>query len=263
MGTSFYKHFVLTGLGDLFNYEDRAGIFEMTMRTLNTIGELTEQILAHRNSIPESRSLLVGLSGIDGSGKGYVAGQIEAHLAQYGLAAAIVNVDGWLNLPERRFSNEAPAENFYENAIRFDEFFSQLVLPLRDRRSIHLVADLTEERAASFRKHIYDFKDVGVVVVEGIFLFKPQYREFFDLAIWLDCSFPTALARAIGRAQEGLSVAKTIAAYEAIYFPAQRIHLAQDRPREGADLILENDRALVRHHSSRLAHNYPRIVTLH
>ena len=49
------------------------------------------------------------------------------------------------------------------------------------------------------------------------------------------------LARAIDRAQEGLSAAKTIAAYETIYFPAQRIHLNRDNPRENADLVFEND----------------------
>jgi uridine kinase len=61
------------------------------------------------------------------------------------------------------------------------------------------------------------------------------------LTIWIDCSFPTALARAIDREQEGLSPANTIAAYDTIYFPAQKIHLAQDKPRENADLIFEND----------------------
>jgi len=208
---------------------------------VKSIDELIQRILACRAGIPESRSLLVGLSGIDGSGKGYVAGQIEAHLGQYGVPAAILNVDGWLNLPGKRFSSSAPAEHFYEQAIRFEEFFSQLVIPLRDRRCVHLVADFAEETASQFRKHTYDFKDVGVVVVEGIFLFKPQYRQFFDLAIWTECSFHTALARAIDRAQEGLSRAKTIAVYETVYFPAQQIHLAQDKPRENADLIFEND----------------------
>ena len=211
------------------------------MTNVKSIDELIQRILACRAGIPESRSLLVGLSGIDGSGKGYLAGQIEAHLGQYGVPAAIVNVDGWLNLPEERFSSSAPAEHFYEHAIRFEEFFSQLVIPLRERRRVHLVADFAEETVNHFRKHTYDFKDVGVVVVEGIFLFKPQYRQFFDLAIWTECSFPTALARAIDRAQEGLSRAKTIAAYETIYFPAQKIHLVQDKPRESADLIFEND----------------------
>jgi len=187
--------------------------------------------------------LLVGISGIDGCGKGYLATQLQAHLALRGVIPAILNVDGWLNLPQKRFDQNAPAVNFYENAIRLDQFFRQLVLPLRDGRSVHLVADFVEETASDYRKHIYDYRDVSVILVEGIFLFKPEYRKYFDLAIWIDCSFPTAVARAVDRAQEGLSPANTIAAYETIYFPAQKIHLAQDKPRENADLIFENDKS--------------------
>ena len=205
------------------------------------IDTVIRKILERRASVPDTRSLLVGVSGIDGCGKGYLAGQFLAHLGFHGVTPAIVNVDGWLNLPEKRFDQTAPAENFYENAIRFDDFFKQLVIPLRDRRSVHLVADFVEETASHYRKHTYDFKDVSVVLVEGIFLFKPQYRNYFDLTIWIDCSFSIALARAINRAQEGLSPANTIAAYDTIYFPAQRIHLAQDQPREHADLIFENN----------------------
>ena len=208
---------------------------------MSSIEEIVRRILDRRAAVTDTRSLLVGVSGIDGCGKGYLAGQLEARLALYAVTAATLNVDGWLNLPEKRFDQRAPAENFYENAIRLGEFFTQLVVPLRDRRSVHLVADFVEETASQYRKHTYDFKDVSVVLVEGIFLFKPQYRDYFDLTIWIDCSFPTALARAIDRAQEGLSPVNTIAAYETIYFPAQRIHLAQDKPRENADLIFEND----------------------
>jgi uridine kinase len=208
---------------------------------MSSLDEVVRKIIERRANTPESRSLLVGVSGIDGCGKGYLAMQLQAHLALHGVIPTILNVDGWLNLPHKRFNKDALAVNFYKNAIRLDQFFSQLVLPLRDRRSVHLVADFVEETASDYRKHSYDYKDVSVVLVEGIFLFKPQYRKYFDLAIWVDCSFPTALARAIDRAQEGLSPANTIAAYETIYFPAQRIHLAQDKPRENADLIFENE----------------------
>ena len=208
---------------------------------MSNIDEVVRKILERRANIPNTRSLLVGVSGIDGCGKGYLATQLQAHLALHGVIPTILNVDGWLNLPHKRFDQTAPAVNFYENAIRLDQFFSQLVVPLRDRRSIRLEADFVEETASAYCKHTYDYKDVSVVLVEGIFLFKPQYREYFDLAIWIDCSFPTALARAIDRAQEGLSPVNTIAAYDTIYFPAQRIHLAQDKPRENADLIFEND----------------------
>jgi uridine kinase len=208
---------------------------------MRDLDEVTRQIVKRRATVPETRCVVVGVSGIDGCGKGYIASQLEARLALHGVTPAILNVDGWLNLPERRFNQSDPAENFYQNAIRFDQFFMDLIMPLRERRSIHLIADFTEETASQYRKHTYNFTAVSVIVVEGIFLFKRQYRTHFDLAIWIDCSFPTALARAIDRAQEGLSPAKTIAAYETIYFPAQRIHLSRDNPRENADLIFEND----------------------
>ena len=205
------------------------------------IDEVTRKIIERRAAVPDSRSLLVGVSGIDGCGKGYLSAQLQAHLALHGVFPAILNVDGWLNLPEKRFDQRAPAENFYQNAIRFEEFFTQLVLPLRDRRSVHLEADFVEEAASHYCGRSYDFRDVSVVLVEGIFIFKLQYRKYFDLAIWVDCSFSRALARAIDRAQEGMSAASTIDAYETIYFPAQRIHLSQDHPRETADLIFENN----------------------
>jgi uridine kinase len=208
---------------------------------VTNFSQIVDLILKRRREVGGDRSLLVGISGIDGCGKGFIAKQIEAHLAQRAVASAVINVDGWLNLPEKRFDADAPAEHFYQSAIRFDEFFSHLVMPLRDQRSIHLVADFAEETAPRYRKHTYDYRNVGIVIVEGIFLFKNSYRDFFDLKIWIDCSLPTALARALERRQEGLPPAKTIAAYETIYFPAQRIHFERDHPRDSVDLIISND----------------------
>ena len=66
------------------------------------IDEITRTILERRASVPDTRSLLVGISGIDGSGKGYLAAQLEAHLALHSVTAAVLNVDGWLNLPRKK-----------------------------------------------------------------------------------------------------------------------------------------------------------------
>ena len=145
------------------------------------IDEVVNRVLERRGKVPENRSLLVGISGIDGSGKGYLAAQIEARLAQRAVTSAVINVDGWLNLPEKRFDRRAPAKHFYESAIRFDEFFSELVMPLRDRRSIYLVADFVEETAYEYRRHTYNIQNVDVILVEGIFLFRKSYRSLFDL----------------------------------------------------------------------------------
>jgi uridine kinase len=197
-------------------------------------------ILDRRAKSDSSRSVLTGVSGIDGSGKGFVANRIVQRLLTQRLRAVVISGDGWLNLPTQRFNMCNAGPHFYENAIRTDEMFEEVILPLKKKRSHSGVMNFVEETATTYCDKPYAFENIDVIVLECIFLFKRRYRHHFDLAIWIDCSFETALERAIHRAQEGLSEAETVRAYETIYFPAQRIHFDQDQPRETADLIIDN-----------------------
>lgn len=202
---------------------------------------VVQAVLVARGALVPCRCLLVGVSGIDGSGKGYVSDRLVVRLRERGLRAEVVHGDGWLNLPRLRFGAIDPPGHFSRHAFRFDEMFERLILPLRENRSARLEADFTEETATTYRTHLYEFADVDVVVVEAIFLFGPAYRRHFDLAVWIDCTFETALERALVRAQEGLPPAETIRAYRELYFPAQEIHIRRDRPRYTADVLLVND----------------------
>lgn len=201
-----------------------------------------EALLARRASVTRTRSVVAGITGIDGSGKGYVTERIAARLRERGVRVAAINVDGWLELPSRRFSPVNPAEHFYDHAIRFEEMFARLVLPLKESRSCRLVAELADATDAEvYRRHVYAFADIDVILLEGIFLLKRAHRDRLDLSFWIDCTFETALERALARGQEGLSPEETVRDYETIYFPAQRIHLDRDSPREFATAVLEND----------------------
>jgi len=44
-------------------------------------------------------------------------------------------------------------------------------------------------------------------------------RHRYDLSVWIECSFETALKRAVARAQESLPPVDTIRAYETIVLP--------------------------------------------
>lgn len=202
---------------------------------------LIETIAARRATHPPALALLVGLSGIDGSGKGHLAAQLLPSLTALGKKTAVINVDGWLNLPAVRFDPARPAENFYHNALRLDELFARLVLPLRQTRSARVSMDWVDETATAARPHVYDFADLDVIVLEGAYLFKRAYRRHFDLAVWVDGSWETALERSIARAQEGLPPDETVRAYRTVFFPAEEIHFQLDDPRRTADLIVPND----------------------
>jgi uridine kinase len=204
---------------------------------LSSVVSLIEEKRAH---MPAEHALLAGISGIDASGKGYLSAQIAEALRSKGLRTALINADGWLNLPSVRFAETDKALNFYENALRLDDLFKELILPLRSDRSIHLIADLVHETATEPHQFEYVAENVDVILVEGIFLFKRRFMPHFDLRIWIDCPFETALERAVSRAQEGLDEAATIKAYKTIYFPAQSVHFELDAPNLAADLIFDN-----------------------
>ncbi len=202
---------------------------------------VVERIAAARAQVAPQRSVLVAVSGIDGSGKGFTTARIADALRGRALRVAAIHADGWLNLRDRRFSAVDPAGHYYRNAIRFDTLFAELVLPLRERRSHRVEVDHAEETATAYQRRVHAYDDIDVIVVEGIFLLKPELRGYYDLSVWIDCSFATALERAVPRAQEGLSPQDTIRVYETTYFPAQRIHFARDDPRRAATLIVDND----------------------
>jgi len=191
--------------------------------------------------IPPERALLVGISGIDASGKGFIASRVAESLGAKAGNVALIGVDGWLNLPQVRFHDQNPAEHFYRHALRLDEMFQRLIVPLKETRSVDLEMDFAEETAVSYRKHRYFYRDIDVILLEGIFLFQPRYRHHFDLACWIECSFETALARAVERCQEGLPPAATVHAFATRFFPAQRFHFERDAPQSFADFILPNE----------------------
>lgn len=198
-------------------------------------------IMHQHTAITNGQPLLVAISGIDASGKGYLAEKIAVKLEQQKVRVANINLDGWLNLPHQRFSPHNPAEHFYHHAFRFEALFTQLILPLRQQRTICLEADFAEETAIIYRQHTYEFREIDVILLEGIFLLKRQFQSDYDLSIWIECSFETALERAIARSQEGLSTEATIQAYQTIYFPAQTIHFDRDHPKTAANISLIND----------------------
>ena len=199
-----------------------------------------EAIARKRDAVAPNRTVLVGISGIDGSGKGFVSAKLAEALRARSLNVALISADDWLNLPKVCLNPNNYAEHFYEHAIRFDEMFERLIVPLSDHRGVDVLADCGDPKAAVHRTHRYIFRNIDIVLLEGIFLFKEGYGEYFELKIWIECSFQTALRRAIARGQEGLPPAETQYSFETIYFPAQRIHFDRDEPRRAADFIVRN-----------------------
>jgi uridine kinase len=209
------------------------------VRQVLTIEELASRIRTEHSRKP-SRVLLVGISGIDGSGKSFVTRQLAAKLSAGGICVANVALDPWRTAPSERFDVQNPGETFYRNAYRFDALFETLVTPLQQTGTVDIQADLRRSDGSKYRERI-QYSGVNVILLEGLFLFKESLRDRFDLRIWIQCSFETALNRALDRNQEGKPPEALVADYQTFYVPAQKIHMRVDTPDRDAHLVFLND----------------------
>jgi uridine kinase len=183
---------------------------------------------------------LVAITGIDGSGKGWLAAQVARALEAKGVRTGVIGIEPWQNPRTVRLSEAHPGPHFLEHAIRWDALFGSLIDPLRRARSIQISARLIDTAADRHFLQFYEFRDIDVILLEGIFLLKRELRERYDQAWWIDCPPDAAHRRAVERGQGHRSPEQAMADYERIYLPAQRYHLAVDSPVAAADGIFLN-----------------------
>jgi len=188
---------------------------------------------------------LAAISGVDGSGKTHLSRIIADRTEALGLRVALIGIDPWHNPQPIRFggATDDPGRHFYYYVIRFADLFEQLVEPLVARRSIRLETKGIRTDRDVWDDFVYAFDDIDVVLLEGILLFQPALVDRYDLRIWIECSFETAVRRALDRNVENLPEAQLREDYARIYHAAQRLHLTKDAPQTRAELVVVNEGA--------------------
>lgn len=196
--------------------------------------QLAARVLARRQSHPTERALVVAVSGIDGSGKSWLGARLVEALRAAGTHAVLAPGDEWLRIPGPAVDGAATPEAYYASAVRHEDLLAQLVRPIARRRAATLAGRLVAAPDGRLQPRDDAWRDVEILVVEGVFLFKPHLRDEFDVRVWVECPEREALRRSLERLQEGLPPDEVRRRYASIYFPAQRRHLAADGPRAAA-----------------------------
>ncbi len=208
------------------------------------VSQLADKIIEEYERYASKAVLTVAISGIDGSGKGYITNLLQKELEERKYKIANINIDPWQNPIAVRLKKENAAVNVYENIFRWDEFFQHLIFPLQKNRGIYLETEGIRSDSNVYHPLVYNYNDLNILLIEGILLFKKVYQLYYDYKIWIDCSFETGLERAIARNIEQLPHDKLIEDYNTYYHPAQRYHFKKDNPMDLSDIIFCNDQLL-------------------
>ena len=211
------------------------------MEVISDIPSLTQKVIHFYSHNDKKTAFTVAVSGIDASGKGYISKLLQEELESMGYKVANINIDPWQNPIPIRLRKENAAENVYSAIFRWNDFFEQLIFPLQKNKGMYLDTKGIHTHSDEYYSLVYDYKNMDIILIEGILLFKKQFISYYDYKIWIDCSFETGLGRAIQRNVEKLDEEKLVHDYHTFYYTAQRLHFERDKPKEEADLIFINE----------------------
>jgi uridine kinase len=195
-----------------------------------------------RRQSPAGR-VIVAVDGLDGAGKTVFADGLAEVFAETGDAVFRAGIDGFHRPRIERYARgRRSPEGFYLDSYDYPTFRRVLIDPFRDGAQTAAatgfqLAAFDVVRDAAVESQWVTAPLDAVLVVDGIFLHRPQLRHLWDWSVWLDVPFEMAFARMALR--DG-SDPDPDAPANARYRQGQELYLNEARPREAASVIVDN-----------------------
>jgi uridine kinase len=167
-------------------------------------------------AVRRPRPVRVAIDGADAAGKTTLADEIAALIAERGRTVIRASIDDFLQprTTRHRRGHESP-EGYYLDSFDYD----------------------------ALRAHVLDHAQPtdGVILVDGVFLHRPELAGLWDFSVFVEVDFDEILRRALERdATRFGSREQAQRRYLARYLPAQRRYVEEVDPARLADVVLEN-----------------------
>lgn len=182
---------------------------------------------------------LVGIDGFDGAGKTHLAHELTARARIQGRRPVLnVSMDDFHHPRSRRYAHGRTAESFFRDSYDYDAFRRAVVEPLRHGCPITSgVWDV--DRDVPLPETTFHVPTDGIVLVDGMFLHRPELRDVWDASIWVRVPFEVSVPRGNARFP-GPHDPNPEGATNQRYVGGQRLYLAEGEPEAHCTWIVDN-----------------------
>lgn len=194
-------------------------------------GSLRDEVRQHHRH----GRILLGVDGVDGAGKTRFADGFATVFDDVPVFRA--SVDGFHRPRAERYARgRTSPEGFYLDSYDYAAFRRELIEPFRAGDPFRTaVWDVDADAPVDVAPQVAG--PDAVLLVDGIFLHRPELRGLWHWSLWLDVPVDVAFARLAER--DGTDPAHT-AASNARYRQGQEIYLRDADPRRAASAIVDN-----------------------
>lgn len=201
---------------------------------------LTTAVNEILNCKPSGDRLIVGVDGLSGAGKTTFVEALKKELSTHGAPLAVFHLDD--HIVERAKRYLTGHEEWYEHyALQWDV-----------AKLTHSLLEMLKSSVPEFELGYYDSRvdavinrnvhvpAEGVILLEGVYLQRKEWRAFLDYLIYLDCPRSTRFERVTTRSQQDIADPARIDLYKRRYWAAEDYYLETEQPLLHADFVWEN-----------------------
>ncbi|PFA63090.1 uridine kinase [Bacillus sp. AFS015802] len=201
---------------------------------INAFNQVTETVLIHYHKRPSPhRPFIVGVDGLGGSGKTTLA---EALKREIKYSPSILHLDDFIVEKGRRYGTGN--EEWYEYyALQWDVASLSTNLFQKLHHNLEIILPFYDSSTGTIVQKDFHYAQDTIILIEGVFLQRKEWRDFFDYVIFLDCPPETRAERVIRRDAYLGDEQERIAKYERRYWKAEEHYLLHEDPVGRADYI--------------------------
>jgi phosphoglycolate phosphatase len=211
-------------------FDDLLSIFD---RRIPIFEEILNAVKSRKQA---DRALVIGVNGIDCSGKSVFSKALDKFLKSKGHDTQLIELDDFHNPRKIRYAGENQAENYYQRSFNTDLLVKKLLLPIREKITVSTQLNLLNVDSDKYDLiKNYSVKWNTIVIFEGVFIFRKELALYTDYKVFLDIPFNECKRRAKVR-----DIQASVEKYDTKYIPAQMKYLKEYPLRQITDMVIDN-----------------------
>lgn len=207
-------------------------------RVFNKISDL---VLSRKTINP----LLVAISGKDASGKSIMADNLSTYLARKTTRHIIrISIDDFMNERTIRYTeSESAGRSCYDYTFNYEGFIDYVLKPLSRDGNRRVRDKIFDHQSNNEMMSPYKVaENDGIVIVDGVFLYRHEMRDYWDVKILLHTNDEENITRGALRDQDRIgSYELARQKYIERYIASQTIYYTEENPELCADMIIDNN----------------------
>jgi uridine kinase len=176
---------------------------------------------------------VLGIDGLSRSGKTTFVNNLKQLLQEKNVGVCIFHIDDYI--VERKSRYNTAYEEWYEYYhLQWDVEWlkDNLFKQLKTAKELNLLT--YDNHSDTQNSQVVKLPDTCLIIIEGVFLQRKEWRSFYDYMIYLDCPRDKRFIR------ESDSTQNNIEKFRNRYWKAEEYYLENEHPINQADLVFQN-----------------------